>query len=329
MAEKPWRALPCLVHSITVSHQNESGTPLFALHRKTTSVQTAKHIPWLLLSAFLCYLSMAMPLSSLALHVTVEWGMSNFMAGIATGAAFVATLLCRKFCGDISDSRGGKYCFLRGCACYCIGSCICLAAALEALPVPARFTVLILGRIVVGIGESLCNMGINHWSMSLINLSNAGRTMANIGMSVYLAVGVGGQTGYYLYRHWGFLSLMIVSTLTPIAALIILRRLPSVNTPPSLPENRISLTAAMTKVWLFGVPALLYSTGFGVLAAFLSKSFLDRGWPYSGWGLTCWGFGFVCMRAALGHLPDRKGGCLVAAYSGAVGVTGLIILPPS
>ncbi len=274
---------------------------------------------------FLCYLAMVMPLSSLSIHVTRDWGMSNFMAGLAAGSAFFATLLSRKWAGDHTDRMGGKHCCLEGVLWYAGGSAVCLLGALAPLPPTCQFAALILGRMGIGVGESVGNVGLTHWSVDVMGTQKTGRVIASIGMSMYAAVAAGGQTGYLLFDRAGFAALLAVCTLAPLAAFLLLRGCGE-NPRGETPAKKSSLPAVMRRIWRLSLPALFFAVGYAVLAAFLAKTFLDRGWPHAGWGLTCYGIGFVLMRVLCGHLPDRHGGLPVAACSAVSAILGLFLL---
>lgn len=276
-------------------------------------------------AAFLCYMAMVMPLSSLTIQVTQEWGLSNLMAGIVAEAAFFITMACRKPAGDLSDRQGGKYCFLRGCFLYAIGSGVCLLGALAVLPIPARYAAVVAGRFVLGVAESLCNVGMAHWAVSILGVAKAGRVFATVGMSMYAAVAVGGQAGFVLYARTGFAGLLVACVLSPLAAFLLVRTCED-GGKSEASATKVSLRQVISRIWRLSLPASFSAVGFPVLGTFLTKTFLDRGWRYAGLGLTFWGIGYVVMRIFIGHLPDKIGGLPVAAWSAVVQMSGLYLL---
>lgn len=280
----------------------------------------------LMVAVFLCYQAMVMPLPILSVMVARDWGMSNFLAGAAAGSAYFITLFCRKPAGDLADRQGGRKCYLQGCSLYILGGCVCLLAVVD-MPVPMRFAVLLIGRMVVGVGESIANIGIVCWSVGLMGDARAGRVMATIGMSMYAAVAFGGQVGFFLFERFGFVGVMLACIASPLIGLTILRSVPE-GAPPTggVTAAKPTFRYVMGKIWRLGLPSCFHAAGFAVLGAFLAKTFLEKGWPYAGLGLTCYGAGFVVMRLFIGHLPDRVGGLPVATGSGLVEIVGLFLL---
>lgn len=289
------------------------------------SVERPGQFARMMAAAFLCYLGMVMPMSSISVHVTEAWGLSNLVAGIAAGIAFLSTIVYRKPAGDRIDCQGGKHCFRHGCLWYAAGGAVCLLAAAETLPLPVRLGALLGGRLVLGIGESLNTAGMAYWSVNLKGVDKAGQVFATLGMSVYGAAAVGGQAGFYLYQHTGFFGLMLVSTLTPLGAYLITGGCPDAGRNEVSPVKP-SLGKVLRYIWHLGVPTCLIGVGFAVVGAFLSKTFVARGWEYAGWGFSACGFGFVIMRVFIGHLPDRIGGLPVAAVSAVAEMCGLYML---
>ncbi|MDR3077465.1 MAG: MFS transporter [Planctomycetota bacterium] len=286
---------------------------------------TAKRFAYMMFAAFLCYLPMVMPLAILSILAPRRWQMSNFLAGVAVGASFFATFICRKWAGGLADRIGGKRCFIRGCLGYLAGGAVCLGSAWEAPGVEFSFALLCLGRLILGFSESLANVGMIHWCIGRLGLTRAGRMMAAHGMCIYATAAVGGWSGFTLYESAGFAALMGVGLLPPLGAAGIALASPDA-APPVERRRQAGFREILGIIFHLSLPAGLHAVGFAVLGAFLSKTFLDRGWDYASLAFTFCGLGFVCMRLILGHLPDRMGGLPVAAISGCAEMAGLYLL---
>ncbi|MDR2391629.1 MAG: MFS transporter, partial [Planctomycetota bacterium] len=286
-----------------------------------------RHFAWIMFAAFLCYLPLIMPLSSLSIHVIRDWGMSNFLAGAAAGAAFLSTFLFRKSAGDLADRVGGKICFVRGSVLYIAGGLVALFSSWDVLPIPIAYALLVLGRLILGFGESLTNVGVGHWCIGRTGMARAGRVMATHGMCLYATVAFGGWIGFSLYEWIGFGSVLLICVVAPILGLAIALRSPEAAPPvPRDVIGKLGIFDVVGRIWRLSVPCGLHAVAFAVPGAFLSKTFLDRGWEYAGIAFTVTGVGFVCMRLAIGNLPDRWGGLSVARLSGSVAFLGACLL---
>lgn len=272
---------------------------------------------------FLSYLCVAMALPAVPVHVVEGLKLGNGLAGLAVGVAFFSTILTRAHAGTRTDRLGGKRAMQQGLLLYALGGLVCLAASWPGLPVAADYAVLIAGRLLLGLGESLAMVGMISWAIGFMGPARSGRVMSLVGMGMYGAFAAGGPLGLILLHWLGFAGLMAVCTLVPLAGLVALRGLPAVapHAGRREPFHRI-----LASIWLPGAAVGLQGVGFAALGAFFSLHFLDRGWPYAGLGLTCFGVGFVAMRLVCGHLPDRIGGTAVAAGSLVVEAAGQYLL---
>jgi MFS family permease len=272
---------------------------------------------------FLSYLAVAMSLVAVPVHVVHGLGLNNAFGGLAVGVAFLSTILTRGHAGQRTDRLGAKLCMQRGLIVYAAAGLICLLASWPRLSVPGDYVVLIAGRLLLGLGESLTMVGMIGWAIGLMGQGRSGKVISLVGMGMYGAFAVGGPLGLALLHQLGFAGLMGVCAVVPLVGLIAIHRLPAVATHagPREPFWRI-----IGRIWRPGAAVGLQGVGFAALGAFFSLYFLSRGWPYAGLGLTFFGVGFVLMRLLCGHLPDRIGGTPVAIGSLVVEACGQYLL---
>ena len=272
---------------------------------------------------FLSYLAIAMPLPAVPVYVVHRLGLNSAWAGLAVGIAFLSTILTRGYAGSYADRMGGKPSMLRGLMLYALANLICLVSAWPGLPMPASYAVLILGRLLVGLGESLALVGMIGWGIGLMGPARSGRVLALVGMCLYGAFAVGGPLGLALLSRFGFRGLMIVCTVLPLVGFLAAQAMPGV---APLGGRRESFWRIISRIWRPGATVGLQGVGFAAIATFTSLYFLSRGWPYAGLGLTCFGVGFVAVRLLCGHLPDRIGGTPVAIVSLMIEACGQYLL---
>lgn len=261
---------------------------------------------------FLSYLTVAMSLPAVPIHIVNGLGLGNAWGGLAVGIAFLATILTRARAGAWADRLGGKLCMQRGLILYALAGLVCAAASLGGLPAGVAYAVLISGRLLLGLGESVAMVGMISWAIGLMGHARAGAVIALVGIGMYGAFAAGGPLGLALLDRVGFAGLMAVCTMLPLVGLAAIHWLPAVAPHAG---QRESFWRLIGRIWRPGAVVGLQGVGFAALGAFLSLYFLSRGWPHAGLGLTFFGVGFVAMRLVCGNLPDRIGGTPVAIAS--------------
>ena len=100
---------------------------------------------------------MSLPVTSI--YVTRQLGFGNALAGLAVGISFASTIVTRGMAGRMADHQGSKLCMIRGLCLYAAAGLTCAAATWPSLPPAAAYGVLIAGRLLLGVGESLTVSG--------------------------------------------------------------------------------------------------------------------------------------------------------------------------
>lgn len=280
----------------------------------------------LLLSAilFMSYLCIGISFPIVPLYVSSQLQLGNVWAGLGVGIAFLATILTRGYAGGLSDHRGAKVAVARGLAFYVAGALTALVAGLLTHMSLPSFLLLLLGRLALGLGESLVAVGIIAWGIGFVGPARSGQVLALVGAAIYGALAVGGPIGLMLFSRFGFAGTMAISAILPLLGLAAIWRVPGVAPHPG--NQRPPFWNVVGKIWLYGAIVCLQGIGFAAIGAFFTLYFLDRGWSYAGLGLTAFGAGFVLVRVLFGHLPDRIGGLPVALGSLAVEAVGQLLI---
>ncbi|MBV6307276.1 arabinose transporter [Candidimonas humi] len=281
------------------------------------------HLWWLTFALFLSYLSVAMSLPVVSIYVTDGLKFNNLAGGLAVGIAFVSTIATRTRSGRLSDQRGGKSVMTIGLLVYTLASLLCMLAVWHVLPPHIAYAVLLLGRLALGLGESLAVVGMLGWGVALSGPQQAGRFLALMGMGMYGSFAVGAPIGLALYHRWGFGGVMLASAALPLVGLVMVRCLPAIS---GQPGKRESFWGLLGRIGRPGAVVGLQGVGFAAIGAFLSLYYIDRGWPSAWIGLSGFSVGFVVVRLFFGHLPDRLGGRPVALVSLLVEAVGQVLL---
>ncbi len=280
----------------------------------------------LLLTAvlFVSYLCVAIPLPVVPVYVTGRLGLDNVWAGLTVGIAFLSTIVTRGHAGHLSDRRGAKVAVARGLSFYMAGSMVSLVAGLLAHATVMAVIVLLAGRLLLGLGESLVGVGVITWGIGLVGPQRSGKVLALVGASMYGALAVGGPIGLLLLDRLGFIGAMAVSAVLPCLGLLAILSMAGI--PPHPQAMRPSFLSVMGRIWGHGLIVCLQGIGFAAIGSFFVLYFLHRHWSYAGLGFTAFGGGFVLVRVLFGHLPDRLGGMPVAICSLAIEMIGQALI---
>lgn len=276
------------------------------------------------IAALFCgYFAVGLPLPVIPLVVHEKLGFNSVIVGIVIGIQFLATVLTRGYAGRTTDQQGGKRAALQGAAFCMLGGLLYLIAAIPSLPPVASLAIIVAGRLAAGLGESQFVTGCVAWSIASVGPQRAGMSMSWTGIAMFAAVAIGAPVGMALYQHIGLSGAMLACIAAPLAATIIAIGATPYTSPsgPRLPFYRV-----VGQIWREGLGLTLQGIGLSGLTAFASLYFAARGWANAGWVMTAFGIGFILVRVAAGHLPDRIGGYRVAVGSLVIEAIGQAML---
>jgi len=257
---------------------------------------------------FMAFLIIGLAMPVLPLHVHQGLGLGTFVVGLVAGSQFAASLVSRVWAGRHADTQGAKLAVIAGLLASAAAGLLYLLS-LRFVGEPAvSVTILLLGRAVLGAGESFIITGAQTWGLALAGSQNTGKVLAWMGTAMYAAFALGAPLGTTLYGVFGFAAIALATTLVPLATLLLaapVRRIaPTTGVRPAL-------TKVIAAVWVPGLGLALASFGFGAMTAFASLLFAARGWTV--WpAFTSFAVAFILARLFLGHLADKVGGARVA-----------------
>jgi MFS family permease len=279
--------------------------------------------PGIIAALFSGYLCVGLALPVIPLFIHDKLGFSNLVVGIVIGVQFLATVLTRGYAGRLTDEHGGKRSALQGAAVCALGGLLYVVAATPGLSPMLSLGVVVAGRLAAGVGESQFVTGCVSWSIASVGPQRAGMSMSWTGIAMFAALAIGAPIGMGLYQSRGLQAAMIACIVAPLVAAVVALRQVSYIAPagPRLPFHRV-----VGQIWREGLGLMLQGVGLSGLTAFASLYFAARNWSHAGLVMTAFGVGFIFVRAALGHLPDKMSGYRVALWSLVIEAVGQAML---
>jgi MFS family permease len=258
---------------------------------------------------FVLFLLTGSALPILPLYVRQNLGLSTFVVGLVSGSQFAASLICRIWSGQYSDSRGAKGAVVVGLIA-AVGAGILYLVSLRFASTPKlSVTFLLAGRAMLGAAESFITTGGLSWGLALVDERHAGKVMSWVGTAMYAALALGAPIGNALYARFGFEAIGIVTCVIPGLVVLFVAQLRRVE-----PQNikRPSVLKVISAIWFPGVGLAFSSIGFSAITVFVGLLFVERDWLPAWLPFSAFAGSFMAARIFLGHLPDRLGGARVA-----------------
>ncbi len=265
------------------------------------------------------------PLPALSLYVHEQLGFSSFTVGWVIGIQSIVTVLSRHYAGTLSDHHGPRWIVLRGLPLASLAACCYLASALLPAAPEVRLAVLIAGRVLLGIAESLYITGTMSWGIGRIGAARTGKVMSWQGIAMYAALGLGAPLGLGIQSAYGFAGVAVLAMVTPLLAIAIAFALPPV---PIAGGERVHVPVhrVLRLIWLPGLVLALATVPFASMAAFLPLAYSVKGWAGAGAAIASFGIAYVFVRLVGSHLPDRFGPSRVVAASLGIELVGQLVL---
>lgn len=272
---------------------------------------------------FFGFLAVGVPLPTISLHVHQTLGFDSAIVGWMIGLQSLATVLTRHRAGAVSDHQGPKHAVLIGLPLASASGLLYFTSVWAPVSALGQLGVLALGRLLLGLAESLFLTGTMSWSIARVGVAHTGKVMSWQGIAMYAAIGLGAPLGLAVQAMWGFSGVAVVTIFAPLVAMVIAVAVPAV---PSVATQRAPFLSVVSMIWRPGLVLTLATVPFAAMAVFLTLDFASRGWTGAGLALAGFSAGYVLVRLFGSRLPDRLGGTRVAAVSLIIEAVGQVVL---
>ncbi len=272
---------------------------------------------------FIVYLMIGLPLAVLPPYVHDRLGFGSFLSGLTISVQYVATLGNRAQAGRMADTAGPKRTVLLGIAAGAASGIFLLLASVLAETPAYSLASLLASRLLLGFGESWVGTGAIMWAIGRVGASHTSRIMSWNGVASYGAIALGAPVGVVVSNALGLgaigLSVVVLGLIGfaiawPKRAVAIVA------------GKKLSFRVVFWRVLPHGVSLALGTTGFGVIATFVTLYYAHEGWSGAAFSLSLFGLCFICVRLMLGSAIGRFGGFRTAIASFVVETTGLVLL---
>ena len=281
------------------------------------------HIAGYVYFTFICYVSIGLPLAVLPPFVHLRMGYSAVLAGLAISIQYIATLASRPWAGRISDHLGAKVSVLWGMACCTVSGAFLIGAAAFHTVHWLSFAVLVVSRLVLGVGESLGSTGATLWGITSAGQEHTAKVIGLNGISTYGGMAVAAPLGVLLDAQWGLSSIGIVTILIgAISFAVALQKDPI----PVTPGEHLPFAHVLGRVAPHGMGLALSGVSYSALATFVTLFYASRHWNGAALCLTAFGVAFMAARLLFIRSIGRFGGYPVALVSLAVDSVGMVLL---
>ncbi|MGE8352282.1 MAG: MFS transporter [Pseudomonas protegens] len=288
-----------------------------------SSMAITLQIVSIVIYTFIAFLCIGLPIAVLPGYVHEQLGFSAVVAGLTIGSQYLATLLSRPMAGRMSDTVGTKRSIIYGLLGILLsGVLTLLSVLLESLPL-LSLTILLCGRLLLGVAQGLIGVGTISWCMGQVGAEHTARSISWNGIASYGAIAIGAPLGVVMVEQYGFTSLGIALSVLAMLALLLIRNKPSV---PVIRGERLPFWAVFGRIAPFGASLSLASIGYGTLTTFITLFYLSRGWTGAAYCLTVFGVCFICSRLLFISSISRFGGFRSAIACMCVETLGLTLL---
>jgi MFS family permease len=272
---------------------------------------------------FVAYLIVGMPLAVLPPFVHGVLHYSSVLAGLSVSVQYLATFVTRAPVGRMTDTVGPKQIVVAGLGCCAMSGVFTTLGGLASAHPVLSLTLLLIGRLFLGAGESGVSTGAIGWAIGRVGPLHSARIISWNGVATFGGIAIGAPVGVTIQSLSGF---WLIGLVMVAAGLLVLPFAASGPVTRLVRGVQIPMRSVFGRVLPHGLALALGSLGFGTIASFITLFFASRHWGHAAIALSAFGGFFILSRLLFVGSIARQGGLRVACISFAGEACGLLVL---
>lgn len=278
----------------------------------------------IIISVFGVYLTIGIALGVLPKFVQQTLGFDSIIVGLVIGMQFLSTLLTRAYAGKLTDTRGAKKSQMIGVVLAVIAGITYLLSVTIQSNVIFALALLLLARIIHGVGESFLVTGALTWGIGLVGTSNSGKVMTWNGIAMYAGIAIGAPLSIWINKSYGGFPAFIMIMLLPFVSWLSTVKLPAIAVDKD--HVRTPFYKVIGAISGQGLSLAFSSMAFGCIASFIALFFSEKNWGDASLAFMVFGACYILTRIFFASSPDKYGGYKIALLSLIIEVIGQVLI---
>lgn len=245
------------------------------------------------------YMSCSFIATPLIASYSESLGAGAVFMGIIGATFNTVALFSRPFVGNLADRLSRAHLSSIGAALMLVGS-----AGYVLAPAPA---VVMLARIVHGLGMSCCSICMSTWIAGLLPREHTGTGMGLYGATNALGQAVAPALGIFFYERIGYRPVFLLGTALALAVLIVIRFVGDKGAPHPQATAKKHRGLVAPNVVPVGLIIMLFAIPYCATQTYLVSYIAARGLAvHAGWFFPFYAIVLLVLRLSLADLFDKK-----------------------